>query len=439
MHDDEHLIDDDRLTDLMPEAPAPILTRLGAQLLIGEGSQRRSVVIEGRTLVGSSPEAAVTLSDPTVSRLHCVLEPRDDGVWVVDLGSRNGTCIDQVRVREARAPDGAVLQLGTSRLVLKYEREPRAVELWPTDRFGEALGTSLQMRELFAVLARLASSQAAVLIQGETGTGKEVLARSLHLASPRADGPFEVFDCAAVPESLIESELFGHARGAFTGATETRLGTIEAASGGTLFLDEIGELPLQLQPRLLRAIESQSVRRVGENSYRRVDVRFVSATHRDLLEMVSQGSFREDLYFRLAVFPLRVPPLRERPEDVPLLVEHLQPGAPLGADLLAELRRRPWPGNVRELRNTLARVMAFGRAGLDGMEAPRAGRLQPGALPEVPLDVSFKELRESWLDHLERTYLEGMLERHGRSLARIAEAAGIDRSYVHKLMRKHGL
>jgi hypothetical protein len=205
---------DERPTDLMKDPPvAALLSRLGARLILGQGDQQRSLLVKGRTLLGSSPEADVVIGEPTVSRVHCVLEPRDDGIWARDLGSRNGTYVDQMRIKEVRLRDNATLLLGGARLWLRYEHEPSAAELWPTDRFGEAVGASLQMRELFAVVARMATATGAVLIQGETGTGKEVLARSLHLASPRSEAPFVVFDCAAVPESLIESELVDWWRG----------------------------------------------------------------------------------------------------------------------------------------------------------------------------------------------------------------------------------
>jgi len=311
-------------------------------------------------------------------------------------------------------------------------------ELERSYSFVDIIGRSPAMRELFAVLARVATSDIPVLIQGETGTGKEVLARSLHRASARAEQPFVVVDCAAMPHTLIEAELFGHLRGAFTGATESRAGAFESADGGTVLLDEIGELPLALQPKLLRALEARRIKRLGDTRERPVDVRFMAATHRDLLRMASEGTFREDLYFRIAVLPIKVPPLRQRAEDIPLLVEHFLPGGvALPGDVLAELARRPWLGNVRELRNAVERMLALGPGALDD-DGPVAPTPTEG-LPPVPLDRPFKQVRQVWTDHLERVYIAGMLQRHGRSLARIAEASGLDRSYVHRLMRKHDL
>ena len=251
------------------------------------------------------------IEDATVSRLHAELDPRRDGLWVRDLGSRNGTFVNGVRVVSARVPDGGRVQLGAASITLLPSPTSVSVELWPDTRFGPLVGKSVAMRELFATLARVAAVDATVLVSGETGTGKELVAEAVHGASPRAGGPFVVVDCAALPDQLLQSELFGHARGAFTGAETARAGAIESANGGTVFLDEIGELPLAMQPALLRVLESRTVRRLGETAHRKVDVRFVSATHRDLRAMVTAGAFREDLYFRhRASLPLVVPPLR---------------------------------------------------------------------------------------------------------------------------------
>jgi transcriptional regulator with GAF, ATPase, and Fis domain len=315
------------------------------------------------------------------------------------------------------------------------------------------------MRELFMRISQYASSPAPVLVRGETGTGKELIARALHEASPRSGGPFVVVDCAALPDNLLESELFGHVKGAFTGAAGTRAGAIETGHGGTVFLDEIGEMPLTMQPKLLRAIESRTIRRVGEATHREVDVRFVAATHRDLASMVSVGAFREDLYFRLAVLPLDVPPLRERPDDVPVLVEHFLGrvrGVHVGDEAMEKLCAHPWLGNVRELRNFVDRASTVGVAHalamLEGGEAPVSRRPDPptaprgpggGAggppLPAVPTDRPFKELREAYNDHLEREYFGGLVRKLGRNVTAIAEAAGLDRTYVNRLLRKHDL
>jgi two-component system response regulator GlrR len=401
-------------------------------------------ILEGRTLCGSAPDAGLPLADRTISRLHAELDPRDDGLWVRDLGSRNGTFIDDVRVESGRAPPGGKVRLGSTVLVVSYDAEPAAVELWSSERFGPLLGRSPAMRELFARLARVAPTDSSVLIHGETGTGKELVARAIHEASPRAGGPFVIVDCAALPENLLEAELFGHARGAFTGAASARAGAFEEAEGGTVFLDEIGELPLAVQPKLLRVLESRQVRRLGETAHRAVDVRFVSATHRDLRTMVNAGAFREDLYFRLAVLVVALPPLRQRPEDIPLLVEHMLRGdaSSIGPGPMRELVGRPWLGNVRELRNFVERARALGPHEALAMTPAAAKPEAPGAEPSsVPLDLDrpYKELREESLDAFERRYVTELLARHGRNVAAAAQAAGLDRTYIYRLIRKHDL
>jgi two-component system response regulator GlrR len=422
--------------------------------------------LDHRCLVGASPQVDLVVADPTVSRLHAELEIRDDGVWVRDLGSRNGTYVDGVRVASACVPEEGLVRLGSTVFGLEAEAEPAAVALWPDEHFGPLIGRSVAMRELFARIARIAAAESTVLIQGETGTGKELIARAIHEASRRAPHPYVVVDCAALPEHLLEAELFGHTRGAYTGAAHARAGVIESADGGTVFLDEIGDLPVAMQPKLLRVVESRMVRRLGETAYRKVDVRFISATHRDLCSMVSGGAFREDLFFRLAVLPIMAPPLRARLEDLPLLVEHFVPAGAreaISPRLMTELRARPWLGNVRELRNFVERAVTLGaRSALELMGETRRTLAPPptpptgtvtgtvrapslvgpdasGAMPPVPLDQPFKDVREQWLDYLEREYIRGLLARHGGSVVAVAQAAGLDRTYVHRLIKKHGL
>ena len=412
-----------------------------------EGAREATVV--GRTIAGSARDAGLTVAHRTVSRMHAELEPRDDGLWVRDLGSKNGTYIDDVRVEAGRAPEGGRLRFGSAVLTVSYDPLPEPVELWSTARFGPLVGRSAKMRELFARLARIAPTPSSVLVQGETGTGKELVARALHEASPRALEPFVVVDCAALPANLLESELFGHAKGAFPGASAAHAGAFEDAHGGTVFLDEIGELPLAVQPKLLRVLESRELRRLGETSHRPVDVRIVSATHRDLQRMVNTGAFREDLYFRLAVLVIDVPPLRERCDDIPLLLEHLMgEGSPgLAPALGAELAQRPWLGNVRELRNFAERARALGpKEALEMTDASAASALGVGGVgstgavePPVSIDQPYREVRAAGIDHVEREYFRRLLERHGRNIAGVAAAAGVDRTYVYRLIRKHEL
>ncbi len=410
--------------------------------------------------VGSATANGVVVQHPTVSRLHAEFELRVDGLWLRDVGSRNGTYVDDVFIQVARVRDGAKIKLGSVLIQVNCLRtEVVSERLWPNNRFCSLVGESALMRTLFASLAHLAPLESSVLIMGETGTGKELVARAIHESSPRADRPFVVVDCAALKDTLLESELFGHAKGSFTGATSHREGAIEAADNGTVFLDEIGELPISMQPKLLRILESRTVRRIGETTHRKVNVRFICATHRDLLTMVNAGEFREDLYFRLAVLPINVPPLRKRPEDIALLVSHFLPlSAPavLDNETLLELTRRPWRGNVRELRNFVERVLALGAiealALSSGAESSRTGEttiaitLAPSranestpASSEVSFAQEFKSFREQWVDFGERTYVERILERHERNVAVAAQHAGVDRTYLYRLMRKHGL
>jgi two-component system, NtrC family, response regulator GlrR len=443
------MIDERTLVNAGDFGFARSMLMLEPQLRWVDGAGSHSYLLQGRRMIGSADDCDIIVLDGEVSRLHASLEVSAQGVWVRDLGSRNGTFVNGVQVREARVPDGGCVHVGGCDLWLFYNQNAAELDLWPFERFGPLWGRSAPMRELFAQLYRVAALDSTVLVLGETGTGKELVAKAIHEASPRAEKPFVVVDCGALAESLLEVELFGNAKGAYTGALGARAGAIESADGGTVFLDEIGEMPLAMQPKLLRALEGRMVRRVGETQYRSVNVRYIAATHRDLASMVNLGTFREDLYFRLSVVPLTVPPLRVRLDDIPLLVEKLLPSGAHGAitpDLLRELSMRTWAGNVRELRNFVERALALGARGalhLAGarVDDPGASMAPPaeGALPGVKADEPFKILRDRWLDHLEREYLRAMMERHKRDTSAIAQASGLDRSYVYRLMRKHEL
>jgi DNA-binding NtrC family response regulator len=306
-------------------------------------------------------------------------------------------------------------------------------------------GRSTAMRRLFALAGRVAASDVTVLIEGETGTGKDALCEALHQASTRASGPLIVVDCGAVPPNLFESELFGNEKGAFTGADRARAGAFEEADGGTLFLDEIGELPLQLQPKLLRVLEAREVRRIGSAQPRKINVRVIAATNRDLREEVNRGTFRQDLYFRLEVMRLRVPPLRERPDDIPVLAEHFRtlakPGdaaPPFSDETLRNFVAHPWPGNVRELRNAVERLTV-----LDDMPftTPTAADVDDGSGGGEPVDirVPFKEAKNALTDRFERRYLTAMLEATAGNISEAARRAGIDRVYLLRLMGRYGL
>jgi transcriptional regulator with GAF, ATPase, and Fis domain len=448
MPDELPLFDDDQTTHAQPP-PAQYPTsalRPGVQARWSDGRGLHEVEIERRTVIGSASDSGIVVSDPAVSRIHAELDCRDDGLWLRDLGSRNGTFIDGVQVLVGRVPDGGSVRVGSTTIAVAYEKTPRPVELWPADRFGPLLGSSLPMRELFARLAKIARTDSTVLVQGETGTGKELVAAAIHESSSRAAKPFVIVDCGALPETLLEAELFGHTKGAFTGAAAARVGAIEAADGGTVFLDEVAELPIALQPKLLRVLESRAIRRVGETAYRKVNVRFVSATNRDVRTMVNEGAFREDLYFRLAVLPVLIPPLREHLEDVPLLMKSfVPPGTPLGPDVMGDAARRPWRGNVRELRNFVERVVALGDREALSLQSPATPAVTDASAPwsrvcdslSAALDRPIREARSTWLDAMEQAYVARLLQRHGGNVALAAEAAGIDRTHIYRLIRKH--
>ena len=393
-----------------------------------------------RALVGQSPTCDLRLDDPHASRRHVSLEVTHHGVRAHDLGSTNGTFVNGVQIEACILHGSETLRVGESELTLERRDLPPA-PLASEERFGRVVGASPAMRRLYPALARLAASDVPVVIEGETGTGKEVLAEALHEASARAPGPFVVFDCTAVPASLLESELFGHERGAFTGAVATRKGVFEQAHGGTLLIDEIGELEPALQPKLLRALERSEVRRVGGDKWIKVDVRVIAATRRDLHREVQEGRFRDDLFFRLAVARVELPPLREREGDVALLARHFfralgGRGEP-PADLLARFDRHDWPGNVRELRNAVARHLALGDVALPSASEEKPARTEGDAIDAILAQgLPLPRARELVVDAFERRYLERVLAAHGGSVARAAEASGIARRYFNVLLAR---
>ena len=411
---------------LASPGPAPVRLRVVQGPDLG-----REAWLEGdEALVGSSSACTLVLTDASVSQRHARLRAVEGGLRVEDLGSEHGTWYLGARISDVLVPPGAVLMLGTTRVAL-LPAPPAAADVpSPREELAGMLGRSRAMQRLFARIERLAPTHTAVLILGETGTGKECVAQALHRLSARARGPCAVFDCGAVSHDLVRSELFGHVKGAFTGAIRDAPGAIERAAGGTLFLDEVGELPLDLQPALLRALDTRTFSRVGEDQPRTSDFRLIAATHKDLEARVRQGRFREDLYYRLSASTLVVPPLRERVEDIPLLAEAFARGAtgqraPLSAVTLASLCSHRWPGNVRELRNTVERVLALGPGALPGSPSP-----------ETPPD--FHQARALAIQSFERFYLEELLRRHGSAAAAMKEA-GIARSYFYKLLEEHGL
>jgi DNA-binding NtrC family response regulator len=407
----------------------------------------RTVAVDGDSLrIGSNEANDVVLHDPLVSRFHCRIERGPRSWRLIDQDSLNGTRIAGVSVRDCDLPLPSFrLEIGDSVLVVSEEPSMARIELLDQASFGDLYGVSLPMRRLFATLDRVCASDSNVLIEGASGTGKELVAMEIVKRGPRRHKPFVIVDCGAITPSVLESELFGHVRGAFTGADRDRVGAFEAAEGGTIFLDEIGELPLEMQPKLLRALEAHEIRRVGETRPRKIDVRVVAATNRCLEREVNHGRFREDLYFRLSVVTVRVPTLRERLEDLELLVPAILDG--LGAresshlftaELFAEMRRHDWPGNVRELRNFVERTVVLRDGGLSlEPSPPHVEGVEGSDGSTIDLERSFKSGKEDVIADYERRYLEALLAWAGGNVTKAARKARIDRMSLYRLMQRH--
>lgn len=397
---------------------------------------------DGACLVGSAPECDLVVNDRAVSRRHVELRLVPEGVSVRDLGSRNGTFYLGQRVESMTLGVGGRVVLGANAALLIDADEKTLNDglSYQQDEYRGVVGVSPAMRRLFGVLERLEGSLVTVLVEGESGVGKEVIARALHAGSRVASGPFVAVNCGAIPRELIASELFGHRRGAFTGAVEARRGAFEVAHGGTLFLDEIAELPLEVQPMLLRVLEAGEIRAVGDDHARTVKVRLVAATNQQLGQRVQAGDFREDLYYRLAVVRLRVPPLRERAEDIePLALRFARAEGLSGLPrpVLDQLRSRTFQGNARELRNL---VQAFAALGALPEPAGTGRDLRTLALRQaVDLKRPFLEQRDELMDAFTRQYLETLLAHTNGNQSAAAELAGLDRTYLGRLLTKLGM
>jgi transcriptional regulator with GAF, ATPase, and Fis domain len=439
--------DDESTSLIAPEQRATLeFPSITLTVLSGPDRGARSRLTGQEARIGTGEACTLRLKDPTVSRLHCALEVGRNAVRVVDSGSKNGTFIDGVRARDADITAGSTLKVGGTSIRIDFDDDSIRVPLSDKTVFGGILGQSVEMRRLYAILERVAPTDTTILIQGETGTGKEVVAQAVHEHSKRSKGPFVAVDCGSIAESLIESELFGHVKGSFSGAVANRAGLFEEAEGGTIFLDEIGELPASLQPKLLRALESREVRRIGSNTAKKIDVRVVAATNRDLAHGVNDGSFREDLYFRLAVVPVRLPPLRARRDDIPMLVQHfyeriLGKGEIAPRDLVTSLVARAWPGNVRELRNVVERSVSLGWNGPEEATADTGAKavLPPGLATLVPVNLALKEARQAWTEQFENVYVRALLEKTDGNVSRAAEAAGVNRRFLQRMMARLGI
>ena len=399
--------------------------------------------------IGSAPDSDLVLPDPTVSRLHARLEFDQSGYLLRDLESKNGTSVDGVRIGQGYLDEGAVVTFGNTRCRFAMEDETIHVALARESSFGRLMGRSSQMREIFALLARVAPTDATVLVEGDSGTGKELVAEAIHGRSERRGGPWVVFDCSAVAPDLIESALFGHVKGAFTGAVADRMGVFEQADGGTLFVDEIGELPRELQAKLLRVLETGEVRPVGSSDVRLTDARVVVATNRRLDREVEHGGFREDLYYRLAVIRVALPPLHQRPEDIPLLVQHFLHGAGsqdvrVGFQTMEKLKLHPWPGNVRELKNYVERAVLLSDHGrletrhlsLGGLREVAEREVPRGGVLPVDYELPFKDAKARLVDQFERAYWTRRLAASDGNVSEAARQAGIHRKSLEYLLKK---
>ncbi|MBE4751303.1 FHA domain-containing protein [Corallococcus sp. ZKHCc1 1396] len=422
----------------------PVVRRFRLSVVEGPGAGMVWESTSDTCSVGSHPLNDCAVEDSTVSRFHCEVKIGPKGPQVKDLDSLNGVIVDGVQVVEGILRSGSLLRLGRVVLRFDFSAESNRLPLSDMTHFGSLVGTSVAMRGCFAMMERAAARDVTVLLEGETGTGKSQAALAIHQASRRKDAAFLVVDCGAIPAHILESELFGHEKGSFTGAVSRRAGVFEEADGGTVFLDEIGELPPELQPKLLRVLENREIRRVGSNTYLPVDVRLMAATHRDLRAEVNAGRFRSDLFFRLAVLRIGMPSLRQRPEDLSMLVSGIlqslgadpeRTGALRTPEFLARLRHAAWPGNVRELRNHLERCLVFE----DALPLAEEDSRPEGSPLEVDLSRPYAEQRRRVVDDFERRYLRALLEKHQGKVAQAAITAGMDRVHFYRLLRRHGI
>ncbi len=447
-------------TQLLPvEETRDVISFRKCMLKVIQGPDKDKKVDLGRKAIriGKKEDNDFALSDGTVSRYHLSIEQSSDSFMLKDLGSTNGTFINgNLRVKEVYLSPGDVISLGNTQIEFIAYDEKVQIEPSTKTAFGEMVGKSRKMRQIFGICEKIAPSLATVIIEGETGTGKELVAKAIHQHSLRKDKPFVVFDCSAVAPNLIESELFGHEKGSFTGALKDRKGAFEAANGGTIFLDEIGELTLDLQPKLLRALEQREVRRVGSNDPVRLDVRVVCATNRDLKEEAKEGRFRQDLYYRLSVVKINLPALRERPEDIPLILEKFltegkfnrMPDSSLRVsrvedDALKMMQRYQWPGNVRELSNIVERAASM----VDGHSIHASDlnyvfqeiehNVEPTERIVVDSSLPFKEAKQRIVESFEKDYLVELLRRNNFNVSKASREAQIDRKHLRNLLKKY--
>jgi DNA-binding NtrC family response regulator len=459
---EEVAAEDDRLhtVEVAIDSATGLIHLDKCKLVVIDGPDRGKELVVAKPIVriGTNEKCDLVLSDNTISRFHCEIRQIRDEYLLVDHDSTNGTYVGDLRLREAYLYPNCELLIGNS--LVRFMPLVEEIPVYPIarNRYGSLIGSAHRMRSVYGIIDKVGPSELSVVVEGETGTGKELVARAIHERSRRSRGPLVIFDCSAFPENLLESELFGHEKGAFSGAIRTHRGVFERAEGGTIFFDELGEMSVALQPKFLRALESGEIRRVGGERTIRVDVRVVAATNRNLPALVEEGKFRQDLYYRLAKVRIELPPLRDRLEDLPLLIEHFLTelrtrdetvvARTFAPESIDALRCYDWPGNVRELRNVVERAATFCegdevlvedlpaelRAKL-GHSDPARGLVAPTLMPGENL----KDAKERMVAQFERDYLLQLLERHNMNISRVAREAGIDRRHVYRLMKKYDI
>ena len=419
----------------------------GGKLTVAKGtSSKRELDVGPETVVVGRNEACdMVLDDGKVSAVHMELLATERGVRLRDLGSRNGTFIGDTRVGEVYLTKHAYVTLGDAMVELAPSG-PSEVDVPVAAEFGPLVGHSAGMRSVFERLKKAAPTDLTILITGETGTGKELVAQAIHETSTRAHKPFVVVDCGAIPAALAESSLFGHERGSFTGAMDKRVSPFVEADGGTIFLDELGELPVDVQPKLLRALAEQRIKSVGSNSYRPVNVRVVAATRRDLAREVNAGTFRSDLYFRVAQLKVELPSLRQRLEDLPVLVRRMVEDlgdegsyARITSDSMERLMRHDWPGNVRELRNVVAVAMAFAKEGPIDLAAHLSPLTTSAAESAPTRGRTFQDAKREVLARFEREYFTALYAECGGNVSEIGRRAAMERAHVRGYLRRRGI
>lgn len=440
----------------------PLIKKKATILILSGPQQGREIIIESTPFsIGSSDSCDLQLQDTAVSRKHCIINSDDHTFSIEDTNSTNGSFVCGLRIMHAYLTPGTELRLGNTRLLFSPALELADIPLSQNNHFGSAIGASDAMRRIFYLAESYAPTDATIMLTGETGTGKEILAEEIHKHSKRADKPFVVIDCTSISRDIVESELFGHIKGAFTGATSDRPGAFESANGGTVFLDEIGELPQELQPKLLRVLEKREIKRVGSNDVRKIDVRIICATNRNIKKEISEGNFREDLYYRLSVVNIELPPLRDHKEDIPLLAETFMTrlhNANARNEIqdfegaMNALMHYDWPGNIRELRNLINRAFYNIQKPVDILQCQQDSNLlkqiNSGLLNSdednsisnnVDTTKPFKDEKNRLIDDFERQYIKELLARNNGNVSKSAREADIERAYLQRLIKKYGL